>query len=96
MREGGGVLIIGDLLSGGRKDCGIPDGELGLAFPDYAEDLAGSRRSMARLLEPDYEIACFGHGTPIRERPKEKLRAYVESDDDWAQLAAVRKERLRK
>lgn len=96
VREGGGVLIIGDLLSGGRKDCGIPEGELGLAFPDYVEDLAGSRRSMARLLEADYEDACFGHGTPIRERPKEKLRAYVESDDVWARLAAVRRDRRKK
>jgi hypothetical protein len=32
VREGKGVLIIGDALSGGRQDQGIPDGELGIIY----------------------------------------------------------------
>ena len=39
VRDGGGGLIIGDMLSGGRQDAGILDGDLGIYAPEYIADL---------------------------------------------------------
>ncbi|MCE2448619.1 MAG: hypothetical protein J4F35_09610 [Candidatus Latescibacteria bacterium] len=34
-----GALIVGDLVSGGRKDRGIPDGQVGIYAPQYLVDI---------------------------------------------------------
>ena len=84
--ELGGILIIGDKISGGRKDCGIPDGELGLAFPEWIPDLLSARRNLRKLLDLDFRVICSGHGLPVLEEAKSKLKAYVESDQVWNSL----------
>ena len=87
VREVGGVLIVGDMLSGGRLDVGIPDGNLGIYAPEYIANLEKARRSISKLLSYSYNLICFGHGTPIVDEPKAKLKRYVESDDIWENLA---------
>ena len=87
VRDGGGGLIIGDMLSGGRQDAGILDGDLGIYAPDYIAELDKARNSIALLLDYSYSFICFGHGTPIFDDPKAKLRRYVESDEIWEDLA---------
>lgn len=81
VRDGGGGLIIGDMLSGGRQDAGIADGDLGIYAPEYIAELGKARNSIALLLDYSYSFICFGHGTPIFDEPKAKLRRYVESDE---------------
>jgi glyoxylase-like metal-dependent hydrolase (beta-lactamase superfamily II) len=87
VRESGGGLIIGDMLSGGRQDAGIAEGDLGIYAPDYIAELEKARNSIALLLNNSYSFICFGHGTPIFDEPKAKLRRYVESDEIWENLA---------
>ena len=81
VREVGGGLIIGDMLSGGRQDAGIADGDLGIYAPEYIADLEKARSSISQLLNYSYNFICFGHGTPIFDDPKAKLKRYVESDE---------------
>ena len=57
--------IVGDIVSGGRKDCGIPDGEIGFNDPEYLVDLTKTRVSLGRLLHLEFDVLCFGHGTPV-------------------------------
>jgi hypothetical protein len=63
VREGERVLIIGEMLSGGRRDQGIPDGKLGIMGPEYVADLARARRSLHRLLvDCDYSAGLARAG----------------------------------
>ena len=87
VREVGGGLIIGDMLSGGRQDAGIADGDLGIYAPHYIADLKKARHSISQLLNYSYSFICFGHGTPILDDPKAKLKRYVQSDEIWERLA---------
>ena len=87
VREDGGVLIIGDMLSGGRQDAGIADGDLGIYAPEYIPNLEKARRSISTLLNYSYNLICFGHGTPIVDEPKAKLKRYIENDEIWERLA---------
>jgi glyoxylase-like metal-dependent hydrolase (beta-lactamase superfamily II) len=59
----GGVLIAGDAAReiGGR--IGPPTGAI---FGMFTEDLAAANRSFRALAGLDFEVAVFGHGTPIR------------------------------
>ena len=90
-----GVLIVGDLMSGGRRDCGIPDGELGFKDPAYLVDLAKARLSLKALLHFEFEILCFGHGTPILSGAKGALRRFVECDTTWEKVRCRREEGFR-
>ena len=87
VNEAGGGLIVGDMLSGGRQDAGILDGDLGIYAPEYIADLKKARSSISQLLNSSYNFICFGHGAPIFDNPKAKLRRYVESDEIWEDLA---------
>ena len=87
VREVDGALIVGDMLSGGRQDAGIPDGDLGIYAPEYIADLETARSSISQLLNYSYSFICFGHGDPIFDDPKAKLKRYVESDEIWENLA---------
>ncbi|MBI4532082.1 MAG: hypothetical protein HY709_11255 [Candidatus Latescibacteria bacterium] len=86
VREGGGVLIIGDALSGGRPDRGILDGELGISFPEYVTNPQKARQSLSKLLEYSFEVMCFGHGSPIFTDPQEALRRFLDRADFWNPL----------
>ena len=87
VREVGGGLIVGDMLSGGRQDTGIADEDLGIYAPHYIADLTKARRSISHLLNYSYNFICFGHGSPIFHDPITKLKRYVQSDEIWEALA---------
>ena len=89
------VLIVGDLLSGGRKDCGIPDGEIGFKELAYLVDLPKARLSLKSLLHLEFDALCFGHGTPILSGAKGVLRCFVECDATWEEVERRRKEGFR-
>ena len=59
VREAGGVLIVGDMLSGGRKDLGIVNGDVGIMGPEYIADLERARRSLSELLNYSHTLMCF-------------------------------------
>lgn len=52
----GGVLLAADAAAN----------VFGLGLSPMYEDLAEGRRSLAKLAALDFEVACFGHGRPIR------------------------------
>ena len=85
VREEGGILIVGDLVSGGRLDRHIPEGEMGI-FPYYIKDLSKARASLRKLLNCSFEAMYFGHGSPVYHGAKEKLRQYLDSDEIWKKL----------
>jgi hypothetical protein len=61
----GPCLLVGDALSGGREDQGIPAGEVALHAPRYVADFARAHASLSRLLDFRFEVVGFGHGAPI-------------------------------
>ena len=87
------VLIIGDVICGSRLDAGIPPDGLGIAFPEYVPDLRSFRESLHILTDASFDVICFGHGEPVRERAEEKLRRYAESDDVWESLQELKDRR---
>ena len=95
LRSHGGALIIGDLLSGGRKDSGIPDGNVGINAPAYLVDLDKARLSLRMLLHFEFDLMCFGHGSPVGRGAKEVLRQFIECDFTWTDLAQRREEGFR-
>lgn len=86
IKDGEDILILGDLLAGGRMDAGIPDGEFAVEAPEYVSNLAKARKSLYRLLDFQFGIMCFAHGTPVRDNPYEKLQAYLDTDQVWENL----------
>ena len=90
-----GALIIGDLLSGGRKDSGIPDGKVGFNAPEYLVDLDKARLSLSMLLHFEFDLICFGHGSPVVCGAKEVLKHFIECDATWEDLAQRREEGFR-
>lgn len=81
------VLIVGDLFAGGRQDAGIENEDLELGGPLYVSDLGKARQTLRKLLTWEFETLCFAHGTPVRQQPYRKLKAYLEDDQAWEQLA---------
>ncbi len=90
-----GALIIGDLLSGGRKDSGIPDGKVGFNAPEYLVDLDKARLSLSVLLNFEFNLMCFGHGSPVVCDAKDVLKHFIESDAIWEDLAQRREKGFR-
>lgn len=95
LRSHGGALIIGDLLSGGRKDSGIPDGKVGFNAPEYLVDLDKARLSLSVLLHFEFDLMCFGHGSPVVRGAKEVLKRFIECDVTWTDVAQKREEGFR-
>ena len=95
LRPHGGAFIFGDLLSGGRKDSGIPDGNVGINAPEYLVDLDTARLSLRTLLHFEFDLMCFGHGSPVVQAAKEVLRQFIECDATWRDLAQRREEGFR-
>lgn len=87
------ALVVGDLVSGGRRDMGIPDGEIGIPGPEYYVDLRAARNSLRELLALPFSLMCFAHGTPITSGAKGVLQQFVESDAVWERLQAIRHQR---
>ncbi|MYB94170.1 hypothetical protein F4054_16205 [Candidatus Poribacteria bacterium] len=85
-----GALIIGDLLSGGRKDSSIPDGKVGVNAPEYLVALDKARLSLKVLLRFEFDLMCFGHGSPVVRGAKEVLRHFIECDATWEDITQRR------
>jgi glyoxylase-like metal-dependent hydrolase (beta-lactamase superfamily II) len=60
----GGVLIAADAAAN----------VVGLALSPLYEDLDEGRRSLAKLASLEFEVACFGHGRPIRSGAGARFR----------------------
>ena len=95
LRSHEGAFIFGDLLSGGRKDRGIPDGKVGINAPEYLVDLDKARLSLKMLLRFEFNLMCFGHGSPVVRGAKDVLRHFIEHDATWKNLAQKREEGFR-
>jgi len=67
-RESDRVLILGDVLNNMNVITGIP----GLHEPrtDLTPDPVRNRESARRLAALEPELACFGHGAPLRDPRK--------------------------
>ncbi|HEV2034165.1 MAG TPA: MBL fold metallo-hydrolase [Candidatus Dormibacteraeota bacterium] len=60
----GGVLVVGDAL------FNLPY----LAPPPLYADLDSMWSSLRKISDLDFEVACFGHGKPIKDGASERLR----------------------
>jgi glyoxylase-like metal-dependent hydrolase (beta-lactamase superfamily II) len=60
-----GVLFVGDAAANMFRRLGVAP---------LNEDLAAARESFAALAELDFDVACFGHGSPIRGGAAAKFR----------------------
>lgn len=89
----GNTMIVGDLLCGGRKDRGVPDGELWIHGPEYSLELEEARKSLRKLSEYSFEKLCFGHGTPITQAAKDVFNEFIENDGAWEKLKFEKVER---
>ncbi len=89
----GNTMIVGDLLCGGRKDRGVPDGELWINAPEYILDLQDARNSLRKLNEYSFEKLCFGHGTPITQAANAVFNEFIENDGAWEKLEVEKVER---
>jgi hypothetical protein len=69
-----GILFCSDLVSHGGG------GVLEFVPPQYHEDPAETRRSVARLLDQPFTILCFDHGAPMVDDPKAALRRLLAQD----------------
>jgi hypothetical protein len=94
VEEEGGLLVVGDAVCGGRKDVGIPEGEIRMAqatqegpipfgFPAGVEK---GRIALRWLLDNPFEKMCFAHGSPVFHHPKEVLKRFIEDEDFWDNL----------
>ena len=96
IREGGGVMITGDLVSGGRKDLGLPAGGMAVTAPAFIPDLSRARRSLRTLLDFPFTLMLFGHGHPVRDNPKRKLETYLQDDKIWEGLEEEQRRKPRR
>jgi len=65
------VLIAADAAGGLFGRVGPPLGT-------YTEDIDVAKQSIRKLAELDFDVACFGHGTPVRGQANVKFRRLVE------------------
>ena len=88
VKEEGGVLILGDAVCGGRRDMGIPDGEISIpvSFAKYIADIEKTRFSLQKLLAYPFEKVCFAHGTPVLQSPKLIFKRFLENNEIWESL----------
>lgn len=76
-------LLLGDALSGGRAEQGIPAGETALHAPRYVADFARAHASLTRLLDLPFDAVGFGHGAPIRAGGRAALARCLEAEVAW-------------
>ena len=97
VREEGGLMIAGDAVCGGRRDFGIPEGEIRIPLPGEFFFPAGAdagRESLRGLLELPFEKMCFAHGTPVFDRPKEALERFIQDEAYWEMARKKTEERV--
>lgn len=66
------IIIVGDAINYRR-------GRLGAPPPMFTPDPAQARASIAKIADLDFEICCFGHGPPLKEQARQKVRAFADS-----------------
>ncbi len=94
VRGDGNTMIVGDAVCGGRKDRGIPDGEIWINAPEYVvADLSCARDSLRKLTVHSFERMAFGHGSPILRAAGDRFTAFLEDDEAWATLESEKAER---
>lgn len=94
VRGDGNTMIVGDAVCGGRKDRGIPDGEIWINAPEYiVADMSGARDSLRKLAGHSFERMVFGHGSPILCGASDRFTAFLEDDEAWAKLESEKAER---
>ena len=74
--EDAGIAVMGDAASGADQR-GLPEGYFHLPPAVYSEDLNLAERSLARLLEYDFDVALCFHGSSVTEDAHGKLDRYV-------------------
>lgn len=52
-----------------------PDGSVEVIPEEYAHDIELAKKSIKKLLNLPFSILCLSHGGPMKEAPKEKIRA---------------------
>jgi glyoxylase-like metal-dependent hydrolase (beta-lactamase superfamily II) len=55
-----------------------PDGRVGMVSERYIYDLAEAKRTLRKLLELEFDVACLAHGGVLRDDPKAAIRAALE------------------
>ncbi|HEV8574800.1 MAG TPA: MBL fold metallo-hydrolase [Dehalococcoidia bacterium] len=70
----GGVLFAGD-AAGNFLGLGPPINALGAMF---TEDVAAAKDSFRKLAALEFDVACFGHGGPIKGKAHAAFRRRVE------------------
>ena len=93
VRGDGNTMIVGDAVCGGRRDRGVPDGEIWINAPEYAADLSLARDSLRKLAGCSFDKMCFGHGSPITRNAGGRFREFVEDDAAWDKLESEKTER---
>ncbi len=71
---GRGLLMVGDALE-------HRGGKLGLPSSHFTADMEQAKRSIRKLAELDFDVLCFSHFPPIRNRAAPALRRFSESLD---------------
>lgn len=66
-----GILFTGDAM--------LNNGRLSLPMAIATEDMGQAKRSIKQLAMLSFEVACFGHGPPIKKNADEKVRRFAES-----------------
>ena len=66
------VVIVGDALTHKRGRLGLPS----LLFTPDRDQAVASIRKIAAL---DFDICCFGHGPPLTEHARQRVRAFAET-----------------
>ena len=82
VKQGAGLLIMGDAVCGGRADIGVPEGEIGI-FTNQLEaisDRQKARNSLMGLMAYPFDAICFAHGTPIRHQAKAALQRCLDTN----------------
>ena len=93
VRGDGNTMIVGDAVCGGRRDRGVPDGEIWINAPEYIADLSLARDSLRKLAGYSFDKMCFGHGSPITRNASDRFREFVEDDAAWEKLESEKIER---
>lgn len=66
------IAIVGDALNHRR-------GRLGAPPPMFTADMAQAHASICRIAALDIEVCCFGHGPPLMENARQRVRAFADS-----------------
>jgi glyoxylase-like metal-dependent hydrolase (beta-lactamase superfamily II) len=73
--QNGGVLFAGDAAGNLLGRLGPPTNALGGMF---TEDIPAANDSFRKLAELEFEVACFGHGGPIKGKAHAAFRRALE------------------